>query len=129
MEVTGRMPHAIGICLCVTLLLATVAQSFYLPGVAPLDFIKVPLYLLLHFYYTCLRLHSIALLITCNFFGSCCICLACVTLSCNLEIIDEGEVDVDVNISLICDCVDLGLLTVRSPKELSLNFVTTFRCL
>ncbi|KAH6818519.1 Endomembrane protein 70 protein family [Perilla frutescens var. frutescens] len=41
MEVIGRRPHAIRMCLCITLLLlATVAQSFYLPGVAPLDLLK-----------------------------------------------------------------------------------------
>ncbi|EYU35328.1 hypothetical protein ABFS82_10G123500 [Erythranthe guttata] len=41
MAVVGRRPHAIRMCVCVTLLLlVTVAHSFYLPGVAPQDFFK-----------------------------------------------------------------------------------------
>ncbi|XP_057767826.1 transmembrane 9 superfamily member 9-like [Salvia miltiorrhiza] len=41
MEVIGRRSHAIQMCMYITLfLVATVAHSFYLPGVAPMDFLK-----------------------------------------------------------------------------------------
>ncbi|KAL0427824.1 UNVERIFIED_CONTAM: Transmembrane 9 superfamily member 8 [Sesamum latifolium] len=41
MEVVGRRPHVICVSLCLTLLLLiNAADSFYLPGVAPQDFVK-----------------------------------------------------------------------------------------
>ncbi|KAL8493043.1 hypothetical protein ACS0TY_024302 [Phlomoides rotata] len=40
MEVTGRRPHATRFVCITLLLLVTLAQSFYLPGVAPQDFLK-----------------------------------------------------------------------------------------
>ncbi|KAL3824636.1 hypothetical protein ACJIZ3_020665 [Penstemon smallii] len=41
MELVGRSPHAIRMCICLTLLLlVTTGHSFYLPGVAPQDFVK-----------------------------------------------------------------------------------------
>ncbi|XP_075514518.1 transmembrane 9 superfamily member 9-like [Primulina tabacum] len=39
MELVGRMPHAIRLCVCFTFFLS-VARAFYLPGVAPKDFFK-----------------------------------------------------------------------------------------
>ncbi|XP_073296609.1 transmembrane 9 superfamily member 9-like [Primulina huaijiensis] len=39
MELVGRMPHAIRMCVCFTFFLP-VARAFYLPGVAPKDFLK-----------------------------------------------------------------------------------------